>query len=171
VGRTFVFGDNIDTDIIVPGCYLSLSSPEELAGVCMEGYQKGFAARIKKGDIFVAGSNFGCGSSREHAPLSIKAAGVDFVIAESFARIFYRNAINVGLPIIEAKEAARSIKDGDEITVDAEDGEIFNVTKNERYKMRPLPPFIMEIVKAGGQVNYIKNKNRQTRNSRQSSKS
>jgi len=162
MGKTFVFGDNIDTDIIVPGCYLNLSKPEELAKICMEGYQKGFANQINKGDIFVAGCNFGCGSSREHAPVSIKAAGVEFVIAESFARIFYRNAINVGLPIIEAKEAARSIKEGDEIKVDAEKGEIFNITRNERYKIKPLPPFIMEIVRAGGQVNYIKNKNRQT---------
>jgi len=160
MGRTFVFGDNIDTDLIVPGCYLSLSQPEELAKVCMEGYQKDFADKIEKGDIFVAGRNFGCGSSREHAPLSIKAAGVKFIIAESFARIFYRNAINLGLPIIESRQAARSIKEGDEIKIDVEKGEVINITRNEKYQIKPLPAFIMEIVQAGGQVEYIKNKNR-----------
>lgn len=159
-GRVFTFGDNIDTDIILPGCYLNLSAPEDLAGVCMAGLEKGFASRIKKGDVFVAGRNFGCGSSREHAPVSIKAAGVSYVVAESFARIFFRNAINIGLPIIESNEAPKIIGEGDEISVDLRRGIIENLSRGTKCSFRPFPSFIMEIIKAGGMVNYVRKRPR-----------
>jgi len=156
-GKVFIFGDNIDTDLMVPGKYLTLSTPEELAKVCMAGISDDFASHISEGDIFVAGSNFGCGSSREHAPVSIKAAGINCVIAASFARIFYRNAINIGLPVLESPLAVRSIKEGDEISVDREKGCITNYTKNETYTFTPFPKFILEIFNAGGLASYIKN--------------
>jgi len=156
-GKAFVFGDNIDTDLMVPGKYLTLSRPEELAKVCMSGISEDFAAGISPGDVFVAGSNFGCGSSREHAPISIKAAGIACVIAKSFARIFYRNAINIGLPVLESPLAAKAIKEGDKISVDFENGKIFNITKNETYSFKPFPEFILGIFRAGGLANYIKN--------------
>lgn len=156
VGRAFVFGDNIDTDLIVPGRYLRLSDPEELAKVCMAGLSEDFAGKIKKGDVFVAGSNFGCGSSREHAPISIKSAGISCVIAKSFARIFYRNAINVGLPVLEAPEAAESVKDGDQVSVDFERGFIVNHTRDKSYTFTPYPEFILKILKADGLANYLR---------------
>lgn len=156
-GKAFVFGDNIDTDVMVPGKYLTLSKPEELAGVCMAGIAEDFASRISKGDVFIAGYNFGCGSSREHAPISIKAAGISCVIAASFARIFYRNAINIGLPVLESPAAVNSIKEGDEISVDIESGTITNYSKKQTYSFTPFPEFILEIFKAGGLANFIKN--------------
>ena len=156
--KAFVFADNVDTDIIVPGQYLTLSTPEELAKVCMAGLEEGFAARIGQGDAFVAGRNFGCGSSREHAPISIKAAGVSCVIAESFARIFYRNAINIGLPVLESSEAAGSIKEGDEVAVDLQRGIIQNLTRGKSYSFAPFPAFMMEIMEAGGMVGFVRNK-------------
>ncbi|MDX9871427.1 MAG: 3-isopropylmalate dehydratase small subunit [Clostridia bacterium] len=156
-GKAFVFSDNIDTDLMVPGKYLTLSKPEELAKVCMAGIAENFAAQISPGDVFVAGSNFGCGSSREHAPISIKAAGVNCVIAASFARIFYRNSINIGLPVLESPAAVKSIGEGDEISVDFENGQIFNHTKSQTYAFKPFPEYILEIFKAGGLVSYIKN--------------
>ncbi|MBU2055452.1 MAG: 3-isopropylmalate dehydratase small subunit [Proteobacteria bacterium] len=156
-GKAFVFGDDINTDLMVPGRYLTLSKPEDLATVCMAGISEDFASRISQGDVFVAGSNFGCGSSREHAPISIKAAGVSCVIATSFARIFYRNAINISLPVLESPIAARSIRDGDEVSVDMENGSITNYSKNETYTFTPFPKFILEIFSVGGLSNFIKN--------------
>lgn len=156
-GKAFVFGDNVDTDLMVPGKYLTLSKPEELAKVCMAGIAEDFASRISKGDVFIAGNNFGCGSSREHAPISIKAAGVSCVIATSFARIFYRNAINIGLPVLESPVAVNSIKEGDEISIDMGDGMIINCSRNETYTFTPFPNSILEIFNAGGLANLIKN--------------
>ena len=156
-GKAFIFGNNIDTDLMVPGKYLTLSKPEELANVCMAGISEEFASQIEKGDVFVAGSNFGCGSSREHAPISIKAAGVSCVIAASFARIFYRNAINIGLPVLESPIAAKSIREGDEVAVDMGNGRITNYTKNETYPFTPFPNFILDIFNAGGLAVFIKN--------------
>ena len=157
MGKAFKFGDNIDTDLIVPGKYLSLSEPEELAMVCMEGIEFEFAKKIQRGDVFVAGKNFGSGSSREHAPISIKAAGVDCIIAESFARIFYRNAINIGLSLLESKEASKSIDEGDAVTVNYKDRFIKNETKNETYHFAPYSQSILDIINAGGYKAYIKN--------------
>lgn len=156
MGYAFKFGDNIDTDVIIPGKYLSLSEPEELAKVCMDGFEPGFANKIKAGDVFVAGRNFGSGSSREHAPISIKAAGVSCIIAESFARIFYRNAINIGLSVLESKEASESIEEGDIIEVDFKEGIIKNETKNEVYHFAPYPQTILDIINAGGYKAYLK---------------
>jgi 3-isopropylmalate/(R)-2-methylmalate dehydratase small subunit len=155
-GKAFVFGDNIDTDLIVPGRFLTLSNPEELADVCMSGISEDFARRIAQGDVFVAGNNFGCGSSREHAPISIKAAGISYVIAASFSRIFYRNAINIGLPVLESSAASGSIREGDVIFVDMKNGEIINHTKDETYTFIPFPEFILKIFMAGGLSNFIK---------------
>lgn len=156
MSNVWLFGDNIDTDLIVPGQYLSLSAPEELAKVCMDGYEVGFSTKIKSGDVFVAGSNYGCGSSREHAPISIKAAGVSCVIAKSFARIFYRNAINIGLPVLESSEAVEQIDAGDKIGVDFAAGKIINYSKQEEYLFVPFPPSILSIINCGGLVNYVK---------------
>ncbi len=150
MGNVFKFGDNIDTDIIVPGKYLNIPDPEALAKICMEGYELDFADKIIKGDVFVAGKNFGCGSSREHAPISIRWAGVACVIAESFARIFYRNAINIGLPVLESPEAVQSIGIEDTVSVNLMEGVIINKSKNETYHFVPFPPAIMEIIDAGG---------------------
>ena len=160
-GKAFVFGDNIDTDLMVPGKYLTLSSPEELAKVCMAGISEDFAARISAGDVFIAGTNFGCGSSREHAPISIKEAGVSCVIAKSFARIFYRNAINIGLPVLESPLAVQSIKEGDEISVDIKEGVIRNYSNNEIYTFTPFPSSILEIFDAGGLVSFMQNQSKQ----------
>ena len=154
-GRVFKFGDNIDTDVIIPARYLNSSDPAELATHCMEDIDKTFVQRVNKGDIIVATKNFGCGSSREHAPISIKAAGVSCVIAETFARIFYRNSINIGLPIIECPEAAREISDGDEITVDFDSGKIRDLTTGKEYTGQAFPPFMQKIISAGGLVNYV----------------
>lgn len=155
LGKVFKYGDNVDTDVIIPARYLNSSDPAELAVHCMEDIDKDFVKNVKKGDIIVAEKNFGCGSSREHAPISIKAAGVSCVIAETFARIFYRNAINIGLPIIECKEASRNIKDGDEVEIDFDSGVIVNKTKNQTYQGQAFPEFMQKIIKAEGLMNYI----------------
>ena len=157
-GRVFKFGDNVDTDVIIPARYLNSSDPAELATHCMEDIDKDFVKNVNKGDIIVANKNFGCGSSREHAPIAIKAAGVSCVIAETFARIFYRNAINIGLPIIECPEAAKGIADGDEVEVDFDSGKIYNKTKGEEYQGQAFPEFMQKIISSGGLINYINNR-------------
>lgn len=149
-GTVHKYGDNVDTDAIIPARYLNTSSHEELAHHCMEDIDTGFVAKVKKGDIIAAGENFGCGSSREHAPIAIQASGVSCVIASSFARIFYRNAINIGLPILECAEAARELADGDEAEVDFDTGEIRNLKTGKTYRARPFPPFIRNIIEKGG---------------------
>ena len=155
-GKAWKFGDDIDTDAIIPARYLNTSSPEELAKYCMEDADAGFSQKISKGDIIVAGKNFGCGSSREHAPICIKAAGISCVIAESFARIFYRNSINIGLPIFESEEGARDIQPGDEVEVDETTGVITNITTGKTYQAVPFPPFMQELIASGGLMAYIK---------------
>ena len=154
-GKSIKYGDNVDTDVIIPARYLNTIDKKELASHCMEDIDKEFVNKVQAGDIMVAGYNFGCGSSREHAPLVIKCAGVSCVIAETFARIFYRNAINIGLPIIECAEAANAIQAGDEVEIDFDSGMIHNITKNENYKGQAFPPFMQKIISAGGLVNYI----------------
>ncbi|MBO4291597.1 MAG: 3-isopropylmalate dehydratase small subunit [Lachnospiraceae bacterium] len=154
-GTVFKFGDNVDTDVIIPARYLNSSDPAELAAHCMEDIDKTFVSRVNKGDIIVADKNFGCGSSREHAPIAIKAAGVSCVIAETFARIFYRNAINIGLPIIECPEASRGIENGDEVEVNFDTGVITNVTKGTSFQGQAFPEFMQKIIAAEGLVNYI----------------
>ena len=149
-GRAHIFGDNIDTDVIIPARYLNTIDPKELAMHCMEDIDKSFKDNVRQGDIIVAGYNFGCGSSREHAPLAIKASGIACVIASDFARIFYRNSINIGLPIVECPEAAETIEDGDEVEVHFDLGVIKNLTKSAEYKMTPFPPFLQAIISAGG---------------------
>lgn len=158
-GKVFKYGDNVDTDVIIPARYLNSSDPKDLAAHCMEDIDKDFIRNVKKGDIIVAAKNFGCGSSREHAPIAIKAAGVSCVIAETFARIFYRNAINIGLPIIECPEAAREIQAGDEVKIDFDSGTIYDVTRNTSYRGQAFPPFMQKIISAGGLVNYINEEN------------
>lgn len=158
VGTVFKYGDNVDTDVIIPARYLNTSNPEELAAHCMEDIDKDFIKKVNKGDIIVADKNFGCGSSREHAPIAIKAAGVSCVIAETFARIFYRNAINIGLPIIECADASKGIEAGDEVEVDFDSGIITNKTKGTQFKGQAFPPFMQKIIAAGGLVNYINEK-------------
>jgi len=153
-GKAFTFGNDINTDVIIPASYLNTSDPEELAQHCMEGADQHFSARVKKGDIIVAGKNFGCGSSREHAPVAIRAAGVSCVIAGSFARIFYRNAFNIGLPIVEAPEAVDGIQDGDEVEVDISGGKIRNITRGTVFNVKPTPPFMQELLESGGLINY-----------------
>ncbi len=155
VGHVFKYGDNVDTDVIIPARYLNATDGSELAKHCMEDIDKDFVGKVQKGDLIVANKNFGCGSSREHAPLAIKCAGVSCVIAETFARIFYRNSINIGLPIIECPEAARSIEAGDEVEVDFDSGVITNKTKGETYQGQAFPPFMQKIISSGGLVNYI----------------
>lgn len=154
-GTVFRYGDNVDTDVIIPARYLNSSDPAELAAHCMEDIDKEFTRRVQPGDIIVADKNFGCGSSREHAPIAIKAAGVSCVIAETFARIFYRNAINIGLPIIECPEASKGIEAGDEVEVDFDSGIITNKTKGTQFRGQAFPPFMQKIIAAGGLVNYI----------------
>ncbi len=154
-GRVFKYGDNVDTDVIIPARYLNSSDPNELALHCMEDIDKEFVKNVKKGDIIVADKNFGCGSSREHAPLAIKASGVSCVIAETFARIFYRNAINIGLPIIECPKAAKGISAKDEVEVDFDSGIIRNKTTGEEFQGQAFPPFMQKIIAAEGLVNYI----------------
>lgn len=155
-GRVHKFGDNVDTDVIIPARYLNRSDEEWLASHCMEDIDADFAKNVKKGDIMVAEANFGCGSSREHAPIAIKASGISCVIASTFARIFYRNAINIGLAILECDEAAKDIKDGDEVEVDFDSGVISNITTGKNYQAQPFPPFIQNIIKNGGLMNSIK---------------
>ncbi len=158
VGKVFKYGDNVDTDVIIPARYLNSSDPAELATHCMEDIDKDFVKNVAKGDIIVAEKNFGCGSSREHAPIAIKAAGVSCVIAETFARIFYRNAINIGLPIIECPEASKGIEAGDEVEIDFDSGVIVNKTKNQTYQGQAFPEFMQRIIKAEGLMNYINGK-------------
>ena len=157
-GIVFKFGDNVDTDVIIPARYLNSSDPAELATHCMEDIDKDFIKNVKKGDIIVAEIIFGCGSSREHAPIAIKAAGVSCVIAETFARIFYRNAINIGLPIIECPQAAKEIEAGDEVEVNFDTGVITDVTKGTSYQGQAFPPFMQKIIDCEGLVNYINQK-------------
>lgn len=157
-GTVFKYGDNVDTDVIIPARYLNSSDPKELAGHCMEDIDKTFVNQVKDGDIMVATKNFGCGSSREHAPIAIKAAGISCVIAETFARIFYRNAINIGLPIVECKEAAHEIEAGDEVEVDFDSGIITDKTKGTTYQGQAFPEFMQKIIDCEGLVNYINQK-------------
>ncbi|MGN0353287.1 MAG: 3-isopropylmalate dehydratase small subunit [Roseburia sp.] len=157
-GHVFKFGDNVDTDVIIPARYLNSSDPKELAAHCMEDIDQDFVKKVTTGDIIVATKNFGCGSSREHAPIAIKAAGVSCVIAETFARIFYRNAINIGLPIIECPEAAKGIAAGDEVEVDFDSGIITDKTTGATYQGQAFPPFMQKIIDCEGLVNYINQK-------------
>lgn len=154
-GTVHKYGDNVDTDVIIPARYLNSSDPAELAKHCMEDIDKEFVSKVVKGDIMVANKNFGCGSSREHAPISIKAAGISCVIAETFARIFYRNAINIGLPIIECVQAAREINAGDRVEIDFDSGVITDVTTGKSYQGQAFPPFMQKIIAAEGLMNYI----------------
>ena len=154
-GHVFKYGDNVDTDVIIPARYLNATKGEELAKHCMEDIDREFVNKVQPGDIIVAEKNFGCGSSREHAPLAIKCAGVSCVIAETFARIFYRNAINIGLPIIECPEASRGIEDGDQVEVDFDSGVIYNRTRGTEFQGQAFPEFMQNIIQAGGLINYI----------------
>lgn len=158
-GHVFKYGDNVDTDVIIPARYLNSSDPKELAQHCMEDIDTEFVKKVQDGDIIVADKNFGCGSSREHAPLAIKASGVSCVIAETFARIFYRNAINIGLPIIECPQASKGISAGDEVEVDFDSGMIYNKTKGTQFQGQAFPPFMQKIIAAEGLVNYINQNN------------
>lgn len=157
-GTVFKYGDNVDTDVIIPARYLNTTDGSELARHCMEDIDKDFANKVKAGDIIVADKNFGCGSSREHAPLAIKCAGVSCVVAKSFARIFYRNSINIGLPIIECEEAAEAIKAGDVVNIDFDSGIITDETTGKSYKGQAFPPFMQKIIDSEGLINYINQK-------------
>ncbi|MDP3112567.1 MAG: 3-isopropylmalate dehydratase small subunit [Thermodesulfovibrionales bacterium] len=157
-GKNWKFGNDIDTDAIIPARYLNTSDPKELAKHIMEDADRDFPSKVKAGDIIVAGKNFGCGSSREHAPIAIKAAGIQAVIAKSFARIFYRNSFNTGIPIFESEEASEKIAQGDEIEIDTDGGIIKNISKGETYKANPIPPFMQELISAGGLVEWTKKK-------------
>jgi 3-isopropylmalate/(R)-2-methylmalate dehydratase small subunit len=157
-GKVHKYGADVNTDVIIPARYLNVSDPVELAQHCMEDLDPDFLKKVKTGDIIVAGSNFGCGSSREHAPLAIKAAGVSCVIASSFARIFYRNALNIGLPILECEEAVINTESGDTVEVDLNTGKITNITRNLTFKAKPFPDFMLELIKAGGLIEYTKRK-------------
>lgn len=155
-GHVHKYGDNVDTDVIIPARYLNSADPKELAAHCMEDIDVDFVKKVKEGDIIVADKNFGCGSSREHAPIAIKASGISCVIASSFARIFYRNSINTALPILECDEAAKNIKDGDEVEIDFDTGVITDKTTGQKFQSQPFPEFIKEIIKAGGLLNSLK---------------
>lgn len=157
-GTVHKYGDNVDTDVIIPARYLNTSSHEELAAHCMEDIDRDFVNKVKTGDILVAEKNFGCGSSREHAPIAIKASGIQLVIADSFARIFYRNSIDIGLPIIECPAAAKAIRDGDEVAVHLDTGVIEDRTTGERFTAAPFPPFIQKIIAVGGIENFVREK-------------
>ena len=154
-GTVFRYGDNVDTDVIIPARYLTTTDAAELARHCLEDLDATFVSRVKAGDILVAGKNFGCGSSREHAPIAIKGAGVSCVIAESFARIFYRNALNIGLPILECPEAAQNIRPGDCVSIDFETGTITDETSGQTFQAEPFPPFMRELIAAGGLAAYV----------------
>ena len=158
-GKAWKFGDNINTDDIIPAVCLVTTDEKELAGHCFESFRPGFSSQVKHGDVIVAGRNFGCGSSREHAPKAIKGLGVSCVIAKSFARIFYRNAFNIGLPILESEEAVQAVEDGDIIGVDLITGEIKSKTRNKNYSAKPVPGFMRKIIDAGGLVEYVKTMN------------
>jgi len=158
-GNVFKYGDNVDTDVIIPARHLAITDPKGLAQYCMEDIDADFVKKVKPGDIIVAGKNFGCGSSREHAPIAIKASGISCVIAETFARIFYRNAINIGLPIIESAQAVRAIEAGDVVEIDFNSGMIYDITKGTTYKGQTFPPFMQELIAAGGLINYINKSN------------
>lgn len=155
-GLVHKYGNNVDTDVIIPARHLNTQDHKELASHCMEDIDKDFVNKVKEGDIMVAGDNFGCGSSREHAPIAIKASGISCVIAKTFARIFYRNSINIGLPILECEEASEKIEAGDEVSIDFNTGVITNVTKNETYQALPFPEFIKDIMAKGGLMNSLK---------------
>ena len=157
-GNVFKYGDNVDTDVIIPARYLNDSNPASLASHCMEDIDPTFPKRVKKGDIMVANKNFGCGSSREHAPIAIKESGIACVIAETFARIFYRNAINIGLPILECPQAAQAITEGQEVEIDFTTGMITNHDTGEKYQSEPFPEFMQQIMKVGGLVEHTKRK-------------
>jgi len=157
-GHVFKYGDNVDTDVIIPARYLNSSDPKELATHCMEDIDKEFVNKVQAGDIIVATKNFGCGSSREHAPIAIKASGVSCVIADTFARIFYRNSINIGLPIMECSEAAYAINNGDEVEIDFDSGVILDKTTGQSFKGQPFPEFMQRIINSEGLMNYIQNK-------------
>lgn len=157
-GTVHKYGDNVDTDVIIPARYLNSSDPAELAKHCMEDIDKDFVNNVKAGDIIVAKKNFGCGSSREHAPIAIKASGVSCVIADTFARIFYRNSINIGLPIIECPEAAKAIEAGDEVEIDFDSGKIYDRTKGMEFQGQPFPEFMQKLIAAGGLVKYTNSK-------------
>jgi len=156
-GNVIKYGDNVDTDVIIPARYLNTAEHDELAKHCMEDLDATFVKRVKKGDIIVGGQNFGCGSSREHAPLAIKASDISCVVAKTFARIFYRNAINIGLPILECPELVDEAEEGDKINIDLDKGEIINYNRGKTYRIEPFPEFIQEIIKSGGLIPYIKN--------------
>ena len=155
-GKVHRYGDNVDTDVIIPARYLNTADHKELASHCMEDIDKDFTSKVKEGDIMVGGANFGCGSSREHAPIAIKNSGISCVIAKTFARIFFRNSINIGLAILECPEASERISDGDSVSVDFDTGTITNLTKNETYQAEPFPDFVKEIIKADGLMNSIR---------------
>ena len=161
-GTAHKYGDHVDTDVIIPARYLASQDPQELAAHCMEDIDQDFRAKSKPGDIMIAGLNFGCGSSREHAPIAIKAAGVSCVIAKNFARIFYRNAINIGLAILECPAASEGISEGDQVSVDFDSGVITNVTKNETYQAEPFPPFIKDMIAKGGLMASLRAKEAKT---------
>jgi 3-isopropylmalate/(R)-2-methylmalate dehydratase small subunit len=161
-GKLWKFGDDVDTDAIIPARYLNTSDPAELARHCMEDADPSFSSKLSPGDIIVAGKNFGCGSSREHAPLAIKAAGIACVIAESFARIFYRNAINIGLPILESPEASQTLQEGEQVEVNLEKGEIRRLPAGESYNAVPFPPFMQELIAMGGLINYVRQKKQES---------
>ena len=154
-GKVFKYGDNVDTDVIIPARYLNTSDPKELASHCMEDIDLNFANNVKPGDIIVANKNFGCGSSREHAPIAIKESGISCVIASTFARIFYRNSINIGFAILECEEAAEDIDEGNQVEIDFDKGIIYNLTKNHQYKAEPFPEFMQKIIASGGLVEYV----------------
>jgi 3-isopropylmalate/(R)-2-methylmalate dehydratase small subunit len=156
LGRAWKYGDSVDTDVIIPARYLVTTDPSELAQHCLEDLDATFSSRVQDGDVVVAGENFGCGSSREHAPVSLKGAGVSAVVASSFARIFFRNAINTGLPIVTCPEAVAATEDGDVVTVDVATGVVKNETKGLEFQSEPLPDFVMDIVKAGGLVDWVR---------------
>ena len=158
-GTVFKYGDNVDTDVIIPARYLNTSVHKELAAHCMEDIDPDFVKKVREGDIVVGGKNFGCGSSREHAPIALKAAGVSCVIATTFARIFFRNSINIGLPILECQEASASIQDGDKVSIDFDSGIITDETTGRVFSAEPFPPFMQKIIQAGGLANYIKENN------------
>jgi len=155
-GKVWKFGDDIDTDIIIPGRYLILRGEDELAEHAMEGLDPEFPKKVNKGDVIVAGKNFGCGSSREHAPVALKGAGISVVVAESFARIFYRNAINVGLPLLEAKDISKKVSEGDEVDIDMDKGILKDLNTSEEFEVKGLPDFMLEILNKGGLIPYLK---------------